>query len=328
MAVSPTSPNPSTPSPSPAAPRPMVRPGARPVAKPPKSASSKGPVIGLVIFAVLAVTGLGAAGFLYMQQGSLKAEIDVHRKAALEAARAANIAVDTNAAVDWATIWPRINTTFSTLRGESDRQSVRLREMEQELEVAAGLQANLQTAQANAQRSAQQLSEANAQLESVRAESAQRIAALETRLAAAQKAAEEAQAAAAAVAQAKPVDDIGEAAPVAAPVAADEATPEPADDAGEIAGVNVPARIEIGALHSFPERRSDLLAAAGYDANAGAMTIRLHNGTSIVYPDFPRELYEQLVTTPTFETFYRIKIMGQFPSIPDDKTAVRASRRR
>jgi hypothetical protein len=292
-------------------------------------------VIGMVIFAVLAIAGIGAAGFLYTQQGPMKEEIEAHRAAALEAARAALITVDTNAAVDWATIWPRINATFATLRSESDRQGVRLREMEQELEVAAGLQASLQAAQANAQRSAQQLNEANSQLEAARAESARKIADLENRLAAALKAAEEgrAQAAAALASAAAPAasgaptaaEGAAPAAAVAAAAAADAAA---TDEAGDESDGGAPARADVPNTFTFPERRSDLLASAEYDSATRTMAIRLQDGTRIEYPDFPRDLYEDFITVPTFETFYRIKIMGRYPSVPDDKAAVRAHQRR
>jgi hypothetical protein len=290
----------------------------------------------MIIFAVLAIAGVGVAGFLYTRQAAMEEEIGVHRAAALEAARVAQIAVDTNIAVDWAAVWPRINGALVTLRNESDRQSARLRQMEQELEAAAGLQASLQAARADAQRSAQQISEINAQLEAERAASARKIADLENKLSAALKAAEEARARAA--------DVVAEASPPAAAIdapAASEASPpaeaetaapsafdEPADRNEPEAMSSRDARADLPNMYKFPERRSDLLAAAGYDAASGTMIIRLKNGTVIEYPNFPRALYDDFVTAPSFEAFYRTKIMGLYPSIPDDRATIRAHRRR
>lgn len=317
MPVSPASPTPTPP-----------RPAARPMVKPPPPKKTSGSTIGLIIASVLAVAGLGGAGYFYTQQGPLKQEIEVHRSAALEAARAANIAVPTNAP-DWAKIWPSITTTFATLRNENERQTTRLREMEQELEVAAGLQATLQTAQANAQRSAQQATAANEQLETLRAESARKIADLEKRLAAAVKEAEEAKALAAATPAV--------AAPAAAPAVESGVSPAPAavepsaaaaPDAGEEAPAAAPAAVVVSNAHEFPERRSEVLAAASYSDESQTMIVRLQNGTELRYDNFPRDLYEAFVTSPTFETFYRIKIMGLYPSTPDDKAAVRAHRKR
>ncbi len=316
MPVSPASPTPTPP-----------RPAARPMVKPPPPKKSSGSTIGLIIASVLAVAGLGGAGYFYTQQGPLKQELEVHRSAAIEAARAANIPVPTNAP-DWAKIWPSITTTFATLRNENDRQTTRLREMEQELEVAAGLQANLQTAQANAQRSAQQATAANEQLETVRAESARKIADLEKRLAAAVKEAEEAKALAAAAPVAAPVAaPAGEPGVASAPVAAEPAAAAP-DAVVEETPAAAPAAVAVANAHEFPGRRSELLAAASYSDESQTMTVRLQNGTELRYENFPRDLYEAFVTSPTFETFYRIKIMGLYPSTPDDKAAVRAHRKR
>lgn len=303
MPMSPASPTPTPP-----------RPAARPMVKSPPAKKFSGSTIGLIITSVLAVAGLGGAGYLYMQQVPLKQELDIHRNAAIESARAANIPVPTNAP-DWAKIWPSITTTFATLRGENNRQTARLREMEQELEAAAGLQANLQTAQANAQRSAQQAAAANEQLETVRAESARRIADLEKRLAAAIKEAEEAKTLAAAT-QAEPAAAAAEGELGVAPAAADE-QPEAA-----------PAAVVVANAYDFPARRSELLAAASYSDESQTMMVRLQNGTELRYDNFPRELYEAFVSSPTFETFYRIKIMGRYPSTPDDKAAVRTHRKR
>lgn len=313
MPVSPANPTPAPP-----------RPAARPMVKPPPSKSS-GPMIGLVVLAILAVAGLGAAGFFYTQMGPLKAELSVHRAAALEAAKAANLTVNTNAP-DWSKIWPQINTTFATLRNENDRQTARLREMEQELEVAAGLQTALQTAQANAQRSAQEAAAAKEQLEALRSESGRKVADLEARLTAARKEVEEskslvAAAPAVSVPSASPAAEPAESAPASEQPAAAPSAREPASAPAEAPAAAAPA----SALnaHVFPVRRSTLLAAASYSDDSKTMTVRLQNGTEIRYDDFPRDVYEAFIASPTFETFYRIKIMGLYPSTPDDKAAVR-----
>ncbi|HMP75961.1 MAG TPA: KTSC domain-containing protein [Kiritimatiellia bacterium] len=302
---------------TPTTPRPTTYRPPAPAAKPKKSS---GPMILTIALGVLALAGLGGAGFLFSQQGGLKAELATHRDAGLAAATTLNVAIDTNAPVDWAVLWPRINTTITTIRNESERQTLRLNEMEQELEVAQGLQANLQRAQADGQRASQQVTELTAQLEALKSSSAAQIAKLESTLTAERKAAEERLAAA----------------PVAVDAAADTAV-EGADavvaDAAaggetDMAEGNADETEEpVISNHTFPAR-SELLDQAVYNSANQSLMIRLRDGTELNYTGIPRELFDQLIAVASPEPYYRIKIMGNFPVTPDDKAAVRAHNKR
>lgn len=296
----------------------VPRPIGRPAVKTPQKKSS-GPMVGMIVLGVLAVAGLAVAGFLFSKQGAMSKELSAHRAGAADAARVANVPVETND-VDWGQIWPKITAGLSALRAESERLAGRIRQMEQELEAAARLQTELQTAQANAQRSAQQLADANAKLE----ESTRKLADLENKLKAAQSALDQATARISeleARLSASSEGKVAETTDGTEPVVAGEegASPNPAP--------REPEPVMVTLSHTFPPGRSDLLAAVGYDDRTGTMIVRFQKGTEVRYSNIPRSLYEQLVTSPTFETFYRIRILGRYPSVPDDKAAVREHHR-
>jgi hypothetical protein len=296
------------------------RPGVRPVAPPPKKNNNM--VIGLGVAGALAVIGLGGAGFLFTQQGGLKTALGVHATAATEAAKIAGVAIDTNAPADWAALWPKVNAALIALKDTSERQSVRIGELEQEVEVAAGLQATLQKAQTDAQRSAQQVTSLTSELDALKASSAAQARDLEAKLAAAQKALDEAKAQlAAAPAVAAPVADAAAPAVESAPAPAAEAPAAAADAPATPAAEPAAA---VGASYTFPPGRSPILKAAGYDAASQTMVVTLKDDTLLTYTGVPADVYERLVTVPTFETYYRMKIMGAFAVTPDDKAAVRA----
>lgn len=299
------------------------RPGVRPVAPPPKKNNTM--VIGLGVAGALAVIGLGGAGFLFTQQGGLKTALGVHTAAATEAAKIAGVAIDTNAPADWAALWPKVNAALLALKDTSERQSVRIGELEQEVEVAAGLQATLQKAQTDAQRSAQQVTSLTSELDALKASSAAQARDLEAKLAAAQKALDDAKAqlaaAPAAPAVAAPAADAAAPDVEAAPAPAAEAPAAAADE--PVAPAAAPAAA-VGASYTFPPGRSPILKAAGYDAASQTMVVTLKDDTLLTYTGVPADVYERLVTVPTFETYYRMKIMGAFAVTPDDKAAVRA----
>lgn len=296
------------------------RPGVRPVAPPPKKNNTM--VIGLGVAGALAVIGLGGAGFLFTQQGGLKTALGVHTAAATEAATIAGVAIDTNAPADWAALWPKVNAALIALKDTSERQSVRIGELEQEVEVAAGLQATLQKAQTDAQRSAQQVTSLTSELDALKASSAAQARDLEAKLAAAQKALDEAKAQlAAAPAVAAPVADAAAPAVESAPAPAAEAPAAAADAPAAPAAAPAAA---VGTSYTFPPGRSPILKAAGYDAASQTMVVTLKDDTLLTYTGVPADVYERLVTVPTFETYYRMKIMGAFAVTPDDKAAVRA----
>ena len=304
-------------------PRPTTYRPPAPAAKPKKN---NGPLIGMIALGVLALVGLGGAGALFSQQGGLKAELATHRDAATNAAATLNVAIDTNAPIDWAALWPRINTTITTIRNESERQTVRITEMEQELEVAQGLQATLQKAQTDGQRSAQQVTELTAQLDALKASSTEQITKLRADLESANQLAEERAAALAAAAVAAPATTTDADAPAAeGEVAAADTAAAPAE--GEAVEEAAPAEAAQNLSFTFPAR-SELLDAATYDAGNQSLVIRLRDGTDLTYQNVPQELYEQLTTIPSYEPFYRIRIMGNYPVTPDDKSAVRAHNQR
>lgn len=312
---------------TPSAPRPAMRPAAQQ----PKPKSSSGLLIGLIIAGVLAVAGLGGAGFLFSQQGGLKAEIGSHVKGLLSAAESLGIAVDTNKPLVASDLWSKVSASLTAMKNEGERQAVRINEMTEELETAAGLQAALTKAQGDVQRNAQQVTELTAQLNELKQSSAAQLNELKAQLDAAKKAAEQATAelealkAASQQAASAPAAEPAPAAPtVPAALAAPAAAPVAAPAATEAAA---PAEPSPGApSFTFPPR-AELLTSVSYDASAQAMKITLKDGTVLNYSQVPQNVYERLIGAAAHDTFYRMRILGQYPVEPDDKAAVRGLRR-
>lgn len=327
------------------------RPAMRPAAQQPKPKQSSGLLVGLIIAGVLAVAGLGGAGFLFSKQGGLTTEIGTHQTALLSAATSLGIAVDTNTPVDWSDLWSKLTASITAMKNEGERQTARIDEMTQELEAAAGLQATLTRVQGDAQRSAQQATELTAQLDALKQSSATQVNELQAQLEAAKQAAaqtaaslESLKAAAPAPADQPPVAPEGQAAPEATAPAtpAGEPKAESATTAATAKGKPAPAakgKSPKGATDELAEpappiigeftfpRRSELLSTAKYDGNVRTLELVLRDGTVLNYTDFPQELYEGFISIASHDTFYRMRILGNYPVNPDDKAAVRGLRR-
>ncbi len=329
MAITPSTPRPAPSGSTP--PRPMPpRPAPQQKAK-----SSAGPKIGLIVASILAVAGLGGAGFLYSKQGGLTAENSSHQQAALAAAETLGITIDTNAPTDWTDLWSKVNAAITTMKGEGERQTVRLSEAESEIATASEA---LQKAQSDATRSAQQATELNTRLTALQESSAAQLKAVESKLNEAQQALEAAEAKlatapevaeAAAEESAEVATEAASAAPAAAAVAtAAVATAAVVTETTEAAGAEAnaaPPKAPIKGSYEFPGPRNEVLKAASYDEAKQTLTVTLVDDTDITYSQVPSSVYERLSSgAPTYEVFYRMKVMGAYPADRDDKAAVRA----
>ncbi len=309
--------------PTPTTPRPAVRPAA----PQPKPKPSSGPLVGLIVAGVLALAGLGAAGFLFSKQGGLSAEIGAHQSSLLSAAAALGIAVDTNTPAAGTDLWSKVTASITAMKNDGERQTVRIDELTQELEAAAGLQATLTKVQGDAQRGAEQVAALNSQLKTLQESSAAQAQEHEAGLAAARKAADDAKAELAALkaAHGEPQADGSTPAPESQPGSESEpAAPATEAPAAEPAPENPQA--EAPGAFVFPPR-TELLASAAYDAGAEALNIKLRNGTVLRYTQIPQKLFDDLTTIGSHDTYFRMRILGNYPVTPDDKAAVRGKRR-
>lgn len=309
------------------------RPGMRP-APPPKPKKSVGPTIGLIVTSILALVGLGGAGFLFSQQGGLKAENGSHQQAALAAAETLGIAISTNAPTVWGDLWTQVNASISALKGEKERADTRIEEMGDELETAAGLQATLQRAQSDASQSAARVTELTAEVEALKASAANQSKELQAKLAAAQNELDDARAQLSATASANAdhahamADETADApaaetaTAAAATVADADAT---ADETASEAVVEPAAPAVAGDIrtYEFPEKRSEILKSASYNAKTHVMKLTFMDDQVFTYSDVSDDVFERLTTLPTYETFFRMKIMGAYSVDGDDKGAVR-----
>lgn len=311
------------------------RPGMRP-APPPKPKKSMGPTIGLIVTSILALVGLGGAGFLFSQQSGLKAENGSHQQAALAAAETLGIAISTNAPTVWGDLWTQVNASISALKGEKERADTRIEEMGSELETAAGLQATLQKAQSDASQSATKVTELTAEVEALKASAANQTRELQAKLAAAQNELDDARAQLSATASADadhahamadetadaPAVETATATAAAATVAdADTAADETASEA--VVEPATPAVAGDIRTYEFPEKRSEILKSASYNAKTHVMKLTFMDDQVFSYADVPDDVFERLTTLPTYETFFRMKIMGAYSVDGDDKSAVR-----
>jgi len=298
-------------------------------APPQKPKKSAGPLIGLIVAGVLAVVGLGGAGVLFSKQGGLTAENSTHHAAASAAAATLGIAIDTNAPIVWSDLWNNINTAITTLKSEGERQTVRLNEAE--AEIASASEA-LQKAQSDATRSAQQATELNTRLTELQASSAaqlklseEKLKAAEEKLAEAQQALEAAEArlAAASEAEATPMAEASTGSADDAQKAPDSTTESSKGQAApEPAAKKQPSKKQV---YEFPGPRNEVLRSATYDAARQTLKIELVDGAEINYREVPASVYERLSGgLPTYEVFFRMKVMGVYPADVDDKAAVRA----
>jgi len=292
-------------------------------APPQKPKKSAGPMIGLIVAGVLAVVGLGGAGVLFSKQGGLTAENSTHHAAASAAAATLGIAIDTNAPIVWSDLWNNINTAITTMKSEGERQTVRLNEAE--AEIASASEA-LQKSQSDATRSAQQATELNTRLTALQESSAAQLKAAQEKLAEAQQALEAAEGKLAATPESAgaPVEAAPAATAEKATVASDVAVDVPkAED--EAAPAPAPARKPIKQTYEFPGPRNEVLRSATYDEAKQTLKIELVDGAEINYREVPASVYERLSSgMPTYEVFFRMKVMGVYPADVDDKAAVRA----
>lgn len=303
----------------------QARPGS---AKPTSSKAS--PPVALIVASVVAALGIAGVVVLFIERGGLLAEQALHRSAALDAAKAANVAVDTNTPLDWNELWPRITAALNAMRNELDRQAGRIRALEQELEGLPAALTEAQNARAQAQKAAQELGQLQQQVQDLQralAEATNRVAALLSEINRLQTDPEAARAAARVVAGDDKVEEVVEGAD--APSAVEGTEPQAIDtEAEEFAQRKMAGVTSDVILHTFPPRRSDLLEAVSYRPATQVMEVMFKNGVSIRYEKFPQSLFEKFIASPTFETFYRMKILGRYPSVPDDEQAVRSVRYR
>lgn len=305
----------------------------RPAApQPPKK--PMGLLIGLCVAAALAVVFGAAAGILYGKQGAATKSAASHEVnlTALASAVGAPIEIPTNGPMNWQAAWDGLIGSLSNQVAEGAVAKARVAELETQVDEFVLAQAQTQQTIKDAQAKAAAAEEAQKALADLRATSQKQIADLQAQVesakaevAAALQKVEEAAAAAAKAAEQAPVS--------AAPEASAEATADAAAVAAPPAGGGNATAEEAPAVaeeeestdgsHAFTAKESQLFKRASYAADSRTMTLTLVNGKKLKYSDVPGQAYDALLGAPVVDVFYRMRIMGNFTSTPDDKTAIR-----
>lgn len=308
---------------------------------PPKAptapAKPMGLLIGLGIAGGLCVVLGGAAAWLWTGKSAAEAKATSHETRAQEVAAAIgqSVAAGTNGVVDWKAAWQGIVAGVSNNSAAVQASQARVSELEAQVDQLVLEQAKGQQSQADLQRRTTELAEANAALASLRESSQQQAAAADARLAELQKQLEEAKAVAEqaiAAAQAAPVP-----APAAEPATGGAPAPSDAaaapDAAAPAAAAESPAEdvqqkeeAAPSGQFVFPPRTSKLLKAASYDDAGQEMDVVLSDGQKLRYREVPAAIFEGLTQAPSYDTYFRMRIVGTFKSTPNDRDALRKIR--
>lgn len=319
------------------------RPPQRPAPAPAAGKKNTGLLIGLGVSAAIAVVGLIIAGLMWT--GKTEAELKVlqHQDsaAALATSLGISLSADTNTPIDWNTAWAALDAGVTAQKKELADVKVQAATLEQQ---AADLQAaNTQVMEAKT-KSDQQVTALKKSAEEL---TAQKTAA-EGKLAALTKEFDEAKNALAEtqVELAAAKEAAAKAAAAPAPVMGGEVAAEGAAPAGEVAATQPAGEAPVeGAVegeegmeplaprardgtHVFPEGTTRDIKKIGFDAEGGLLTVELADGNQIVYSGVPFELFDNLMNAPVPDTYFRLKLVGNFPSEPDDKQAMRALNKR
>ena len=309
---------------TPSAPTTNYRPTPRPVAPPPPK-KNMGMQIGLGVSAVLALIGFGVAG-MQMSAKSGQQKINTQHQSAGTAL----------APVVWTSAWSTITKTVTDQKAQlADTQT----KLATTLEEAAALQTQLTeltTAKTTTDKQVLQLKQTNEELSTQKAATDQQVATLQKEVTDTKAALAQAQSALATLAaqasatttsteEMAPITDGGAA---VAPVEVAPANGEAAVATETVAGEEEVPLDSTTKTHEFPEGTTKLVAKLYSDSAAGIMKVELINGTQLVYRNVPPELFEAVVLAPVPDTYYRLKMLGNFPCTPDDKAAVRALNKR
>ena len=322
---------------TPSAPTTNYRPTPRPVAPPPPK-KNMGMQIGLGVSAVLALIGFGVAG-MQMSAKSGQQKINTQHQSAgtaLATALELTLAASTNTPVVWTSAWSTITKTVTDQKAQlADTQT----KLATTLEEAAALQTQLTeltTAKTTTDKQVLQLKQTNEELSTQKAATDQQVASLQKEVTDTKAALAQAQSALATLAaqasatttsteEMAPITDGGAA---VAPVEVAPANGEAAVATETVAGEEEVPLDSTTKTHEFPEGTTKLVAKLYSDSAAGIMKVELINGTQLVYRNVPPELFEAVVLAPVPDTYYRLKMLGNFPCTPDDKAAVRALNKR
>ena len=325
----------------------------RPPQKPAAPATGKKmntQLIGLIAAGVVAVVGLGLAGVMWSGKSAAQSTVAQFKDSAsaLGAALGVSLSADTNTPIDWSTAWATLDKAASDQKkalADAQAQGLVLNQQVTDLQASAD---ELTILKPKADQQAALLKKTTDELETLKTSSAEQVAALQQELDGAKQALADAQAAAeAAAAQAAtaPVAEPGaestvtEVAPDAAATPAEAGTEAAAgavstETAAVAEGSGMEGGEEVMAEEApqngqfvFPEENSTLKDAT-YDGAGKILTVTLKNDTKLVYRGVPPELYDGLVGAPVHEVYFRMKLVGNFPVTPDDKSALRELRYR
>ncbi len=314
------------------------RPTPRPVAPPPPKKNT-GMLIGLGVSAVLALIGFGLAG-MQMSAKSGQQKINAQHQSAgttLATALELTLAADTNSPVVWTSAWATITKTVTDQKAQLAATQTELATAKGEATTLQTQLTDLTTAKTTVDKQAVQLKQANEELSTQKTVNEQQIATLQKEvtdtkasLAQAQSAlatlaAQASAAAATSTDGSAPTAETGEAVP---PVEVAPATGETATATETVTEEEAVPLDSTAKVHEFPAGTTKLVAKIFSDSAAGIMKVELVNGTELVYRNVPPELFEAVVLAPVPDTYYRLKMLGNFPCTPDDKASVRALNKR
>lgn len=307
------------------APAPAFRPAQRPV--PPAAQKNTGLLAGLGISAALAVIGLGMAGMLWSGKSSQQAINAGHQLAAQGLATTLNLtlAASTNVPVVWTSAWASITKAVTDQKTQLTELTTKVAATDLQVTDLQTQLTELADAKTRADKQTTLAKQSADELAALKSSTQTQIAALTKELADAKTALAEAQAQAAQASTA--TTEAGAEAP-----AAETAAPATAAATPPEAAPAMPAAVEASALqepeakggsHTFAEGTTKLIKKVSYDTEAKTLKVKLANDTQLAYRNVPGTLYESLVGAPVPDTFFRMKLVGNYPCTPDDKAALR-----
>ncbi len=79
-------------------------------------------------------------------------------------------------------------------------------------------------------------------------------------------------------------------------------------------------------MTALPDGESELFKGFHYDEDINRLTLFTIRGHELVYRDVPPHIPERMVQAPSFDIFYRMNVLQNFPCEPDDLELIRSLR--
>lgn len=317
----PTTPSPTT----------TYRPAPRPV-PPPAAKKNTGLLAGLGVSAALALIGIGFSVVLLNTKSAQQGVIAQHETAAsaLATTLGVTVAAETNAPVNWTAAWDNIAKSAAAQKAQLAEAQANLTAAQEDAVKLQAQIAEVTAAKVSGDKQVGALKQSNEELTSLKTQNAAKIEALNKELADTKAALTKAQgdvaaltiqlnaAGGAAVETAEATAGaaaVGAAAGAAAVVvASEEAGKEPAE--GDVSNSVK--------THVFAAGTTKVMKKIYEDLSAGIMKVELNDGTQLVYRNIPAGVFDSIIGAPVPDTYFRLKVVGNYACTPDDKAALRA----